>query len=88
MYLRIFYGIPDPRVRTSDGEISYPRNVPIFFKLRRFGGVGAPEGRENVPARPRSTPIYTIFFRKILPYFSAEFYPIFPQKMENRDHYL
>ena len=41
-----------------------------FFKLRRFGGVGAPEGRENVPAR--RTPIYTIFFRKILPYFSAK----------------
>ena len=60
MYLRIFQGIPDPRVRTSDGEISYSTNVPNFFKLRRFGGVEAPEGRENVPAR--RTPIYTIFY--------------------------
>ena len=49
--------------------VSYKRSY--VFKLRRFGGVGAPEGRENVPAR--CNPIYTIFFRKI--------YRTFPQNV-------
>ena len=51
---------------------TYPilKTFLILFILRRFGGNGAPDGRENVPAR--STQSYTEIFRKILPYLSAD----------------
>ena len=49
----------DPALRTPDGGLSYPKNVPIFITERRFGGVGAPEGLVNVPD------IYTKNFRKV-----------------------
>jgi hypothetical protein len=31
-----------------DRDLSYPGNVPFFITTRRFGGVGAQEGREKV----------------------------------------
>ena len=63
----------------------YPiqRTILFFLKKRRFGGVGAPEGRENVPD------IYTSFSRKIkknmflaeyvgyIPKFSAKYTKLF-----------
>ena len=45
----MFLFFAGPTLLTSDGELSYPKNVPIFITERRFGGVGAPEGLENVP---------------------------------------
>ena len=45
----MFLFFAGPTLRTSDGGLSYPKTFPRFFKLRSFGGVGAPEGLENVP---------------------------------------
>jgi hypothetical protein len=43
----IFHGTSDTTSSTSDRDLFYPRNVPILFTTRRFGGVGAPEGRKK-----------------------------------------
>ena len=71
--------MPDPTVRTPDGELSDPKNVSIFITERRFGGVGAPGGRENVPD------IHTRFSANIKKSVFLAFYvgyiPNFPAKI-------
>ncbi len=47
--------IANPTFCMSDGELSYPKNVPILIMVLRFGSIGALEGLKNMPE------IYTIF---------------------------
>ena len=42
--------LSDPMVRTSNRTYPILETFVFFITKRRFGGVGAPEGRENVPA--------------------------------------
>ena len=67
MYARIFCVIPDPTFRTPDGELSYAKTFLVFILEGIFGGVGALEGRENVPAR-----FIPDFSAKKIPYISAK----------------
>ena len=49
IHSRLFYACSGPRLRFPERDLSYPKNVPTFFNYRRFEGVEAPEGCENVP---------------------------------------
>ncbi len=42
-----FQGTSDPTSSTSDRDLSYPKNVPMFIHYTEIWRVGAPEGREK-----------------------------------------